>query len=188
MALPKFEDWSAPWEVDAAGVAIPEEDQKVDPKRIRKHLYNVLSDKEKLQETVKTEQAAKAELEKKVTEAAREGESESDKLRRQVEELSKKVAEGDAKSVETLKLEVALEKGLTRTQAKRLVGSNYDELVADADDLVASFGGSGEKPDGSTVVKRTPKKLHSNSDGDDDDTSSKVPAYSKDELNKLFPL
>ena len=40
------------------------------------------------------------------------------------------------------RLEVALEKGLTATQAKRLLGATKDELVADADELLESF-----KPD-----------------------------------------
>lgn len=36
--------------------------------------------------------------------------------------------------------EVALEKGLTLSQAKRLVGSTRDEFTADADDLLADIG------------------------------------------------
>lgn len=38
-----------------------------------------------------------------------------------------------------LQLEVALDKGLTATQAKRLIGSTREELEADADELLASF-------------------------------------------------
>lgn len=39
-----------------------------------------------------------------------------------------------------LRLEVAHEKGLTAAQAKRLQGTNRDELMADADDLLTNFG------------------------------------------------
>ena len=38
---------------------------------------------------------------------------------------------------------MALRKGLTEVQAKRLVGTTEEELEADAVDLLASFGGSG---------------------------------------------
>lgn len=40
------------------------------------------------------------------------------------------------------RLEVALEKGLTPSQAKRLVGSTRDELAADADELLKDLGDS----------------------------------------------
>jgi hypothetical protein len=40
---------------------------------------------------------------------------------------------------ELMRLRVAMRKGLTETQAKRLVGSSEDELEEDADDLLASF-------------------------------------------------
>lgn len=43
------------------------------------------------------------------------------------------------------RLEVALEKGLTPSQAKRLVGSTREELEADADDLLKDLGDS-QKP------------------------------------------
>lgn len=40
---------------------------------------------------------------------------------------------------ELLRLQVAAEKGLTAAQAKRLVGKTRDELLADADDFLASL-------------------------------------------------
>lgn len=66
------------------------------------------------------------------------------------------------------RLEVALEKGLTATQAKRLVGSTREELSADADELLADLGAKpGAKP------KQDPKKLHSGSSGSGDQTTGK---------------
>lgn len=55
---------------------------------------------------------------------------------------------------ETARLRVALRKGLTETQAKRLVGDTEEELEADADELLESFASKtaddgkekGEKP------------------------------------------
>ena len=42
-----------------------------------------------------------------------------------------------------MRLTVGLEKGLNPAQAKRLVGSTKEELEADADELLASFGSNG---------------------------------------------
>jgi len=50
--------------------------------------------------------------------------------------LEEKLGEADARE---LRREVAEAKGLTPAQAKRLSGKTRDELMADADDLVASF-------------------------------------------------
>lgn len=50
------------------------------------------------------------------------------------------------------RLEVALDKGLTSAQAKRLVGSTRDELEKDADELLETFGGGkGKGKDGDDV-------------------------------------
>lgn len=43
---------------------------------------------------------------------------------------------------ELLRLQVGIDKGLTPAQARRLVGTTKEELVADADDLLESFGGA----------------------------------------------
>lgn len=43
---------------------------------------------------------------------------------------------------DALKWRVGLKKGLTEAQAKRLVGGTEEELEADADELIASFGPS----------------------------------------------
>jgi hypothetical protein len=44
---------------------------------------------------------------------------------------------------ELLRLRVGLRKNLTEAQAKRLIGNTEEELEADADDLIATFGGQG---------------------------------------------
>lgn len=56
-----------------------------------------------------------------------------------------------------LQLEVAIEKGLTATQAKRLIGTTRDELEADADELVASF--KPEESDGKAPARRPTERL-----------------------------
>lgn len=49
------------------------------------------------------------------------------------------LSRADKAEGELMRLRVALRKGLTETQAKRLVGVTEDELESDADDLMASF-------------------------------------------------
>jgi hypothetical protein len=62
----------------------------------------------------------------------------------EVEKLTKQLAEANAKAdanaAKADRYEVALEKGLNLTRAKRLVGATRDELVADADELLADLG------------------------------------------------
>lgn len=69
--------------------------------------------------------------------------SEVDKLREQVETLTKSQTAAEAKA---LRAEVAMAKGLTDAQAKRLSGSTREELEADADELVEMFKGQGNNP------------------------------------------
>jgi hypothetical protein len=62
--------------------------------------------------------------------------SETDKLREQVDALTK---ERDLHASAALRHQVALSKGLTAAQAKRLVGSTQEELEADADEILEAF-------------------------------------------------
>ena len=57
---------------------------------------------------------------------------------------------------EAARLRVALRKGLTETQAKRLVGTTEKELEKDADDLVASF--KTEVTEEETSTRRRPQE------------------------------
>ena len=66
---------------------------------------------------------------------------------------AEKAAESTASEV--LRLRVALRKGLTESQAKRLIGSTEDEIEADADELLASFTSPG-KPGGKPRERLTP--------------------------------
>jgi hypothetical protein len=60
-------------------------------------------------------------------------------LERASAEAQQHMSRADKAEGELMRLRVALRKGLTETQAKRLVGTSEDELEADADDLMASF-------------------------------------------------
>lgn len=72
---------------------------------------------------------------------------------KQAEETAAAIADAADARAQLLRYEVASEKGLTANQAKRLVGSTKDELLKDADVLLAdinpnatSFDGGARKP------------------------------------------
>lgn len=63
------------------------------------------------------------------------------------------------KELESERHLVALEKGLTASQAKRLVGSTRDEFLADADQLLADLGDKAGAP---AIPKADPSQGPSN--------------------------
>ena len=67
-------------------------------------------------------------------------------LQKLQEERDALKAERDSLSLETMRREVAEEKGLTPAQARRLVGSTREELEADADDVLSAFPVTPAKP------------------------------------------
>lgn len=81
-----------------------------------------------------------AERRRKLKEFEDRDKTDLQKLQDELDEARKDAAAG-------MRWKVALDKGLTATQAKRLVGETYDELVADADELVADLGLNPEIPD-----------------------------------------
>lgn len=60
-------------------------------------------------------------------------------IERAANEAATNLSRAEKAEGELMRLRVALDKGLTETQAKRLIGSTPEELEADADDLLASF-------------------------------------------------
>lgn len=72
----------------------------------------------------------------KVDELEASKKSDVDRLTEQVETLTKAQATSDEKA---LRAEVAMAKGLTPAQAKRLAGTSREELEADADEILEVF-------------------------------------------------
>jgi hypothetical protein len=99
------------------------------------------------------ERAARKKLEDEVKElrplAAKAKEAEDAKkgeVERLTEQLAAATRERDAAMVDRDKFKVGLAKGLTLTQAKRLVGSTEDEFTTDADELIADLGAKPGEP------------------------------------------
>lgn len=67
-----------------------------------------------------------------------------DRDKTEIERASEKLTElektATSATVDAIRFEIALDKGLTKNQAKRLVGSTREELEADADELVKDLG------------------------------------------------
>ncbi len=63
-------------------------------------------------------------------------------------------------NIQALRYEIALEKGLTKAQARRLVGESREELEEDAEEMVKEFGFKAKNKDDQTQ----------DDDKDDDDT------------------
>jgi len=77
-----------------------------------------------------------AEAAQKLAEIENANKTEVEKLTERATAAEQRAAQVELASIRN---EIALEKGLTPSQAKRLVGSTRDELAADADDLLADL-------------------------------------------------
>lgn len=87
---------------------------------------------------------------------------ELEKWKGRAEEAERKLADIEPR---LLRAEVAAEKGLTGSLAKRLVGATREELEADADELLKDFGGKNgkdgkgdEEPDKGDNLRRRPEE------------------------------
>lgn len=143
--LPKFEDWKAPWEVDSEGNDLPEESQNFDAAAARKRIYDLMSDKNRLQTSRDEVTTRVEELETQISELG--DPADLKKLQDELEQTRQErdAAKGDIKA---LQFEVALEKGLTKRQALRLIGKDREELEADAEALLEDLGVKSDQNDG----------------------------------------
>ena len=82
------------------------------------------------------EAKANADAAKRLKEMEDAEKSEIDRAKEATAAAEKRAAEAEAKA---LRAEIAAEKGLTLSQAKRLIGSTREELEADADELLQAF-------------------------------------------------
>lgn len=187
--MPKLDDWNAPWELDENGNVLAEEEQQLDPVKLKKYLHGLLTDKERLQTTVTEVTTKRDELQGQIDEQARKGESDVERLQRELREANERADKAGQTSIETLKLRVALRKGLSEVQAKRLVGTTEDELEADADELVESFGGNGKEGEGEPAPRRQPKRLSNSGDPEpDSDPEVDVDKVLENEIPRLGGL
>lgn len=158
--LPKFEDWTPPWG-----------DGEFDADKAARLVYNLHVDKEALQGKVAEVETERQALQGKVDEFETKDLSEIDRLKRENEKLKTEKPASAGESKETIRLRVALEKGLTLAQAKRLAGDTEDELSADADAYLQEHGLTGgnrdsedEKPPSARATGRVKTGLNRSGD------------------------
>lgn len=154
--MPAFQDWTPPW---------GEDDEKLDPTKVKKLIYNLHVDKETLQGKVADVTTERDGLKTKVEEHESKDLSENEKLKREIEKLKDKAPKGDDLAVERLRL--ALRHGFTESQAARLVGSTADELEADAKVLARDLGIKGKS--------KSRQGDDGDNDGDDDHEDNGLP-------------
>lgn len=107
--------------------ATGESDEKLVPRSIL----------QKVERQLKEANRKSGEFERKLKAIEDKDKSDSEKASERLAELEQSKARSDR---EAAQLRVAIKKGLTLTQAKRLIGETDEELEADADDLLESFG------------------------------------------------
>lgn len=158
--VPKFEEYRAPWETEAG------EDAEIDKGKLKKYIHGLLSDKDGLQAKVSTLTTERDEALSKAQEAARQSETDAERQAREAEERKQREEQAKGLELDNARLRVALAKGLSETQAKRLVGNTAEELAADADELLREFGGTGETEEG--TPRQQPRKLTNSGDPEPD--------------------
>lgn len=105
-------------------------DEDFDPQRAWQLVQNLRGDLEKAK-------ADRDGLKGKVDEHERGKLSETEKLATDLDSFRQRAEKAEG---HLLRMEVATAKGLTLAQAKRLQGANKEELEADADELLETFG------------------------------------------------
>jgi hypothetical protein len=134
---------------DAAAAKKPwGDDADFDPEKAWKLITN-------LREDVAKSKKANGELAAKVKDFEDASKTEQE---RAAEAAQTATQQAEAATREAARLRIALKKGLTETQAKRLVGDTEEELEKDADDLLESFkDDEGESDDGNSRRTPTPR-------------------------------
>lgn len=176
--LGKIEDFQAPWESETGA------DAEIDSAKLKKYLFNLLTDKAKAEDAAEEANGKVAEAEKAVEDAKTEfakGDT-TGKIAELEGKLSKAQEEAKTAQGNLLRLEVATEKGLTPQQAKRLQGETKEDLEADADEILETFGikqpaqqDDNEQDDDDDEVRTTPRpRLRLTNPGDDGGDSGQI--------------
>jgi hypothetical protein len=174
--FPKFEEWQAPWEKSKTDF---------DAEKAKSLVYSLSKEIAETKERHAT-QLADVETERdtlktKVEEHETKDLSEVERLKRENERLkdaqTQAKAKPDKSDLTVARLELALEHGLTKDQARRLIGETAEELAADAKVLVEQFGGQSAGAAGKPPSQKpAAKNLHSGLGDDGDDMDASTPA------------
>jgi len=140
-----LETYKAPWEIDGDGNDLPDDQQEIDPARLKKYLFGLISDKETAVEARDKAQADLTVANEALNEKARKDESDEQRRAREAQERDAELETLRTQGRRSLALEVALDQdGITKVQAKALAkvlqGNTEEELDASAKTLISELG------------------------------------------------
>lgn len=169
------ETYKAPWEVNAEGVDIPEDEQEVDTERLKKYLVGLLNDKEQATEARDAAQLELSEAQGKLEDKSRKDETDTERAARDAEARAQDKQEAAAAKREALALRVALkQKGISGEDAVELAeilkGDTEEELQEHAERLVKKFklgqapAGDDDEDDDEPTPATRPRRLRSPGD------------------------
>ena len=173
--LGKIDDFQAPWESETGS------DAEIDAAKLKKYLFNLLTDKAKAEDAAEEANGKVAEAEKNLEDAKAEfakGDT-TGKVAELEGKLSKAQEEAKTAQGNLLRLEVATEKGLTPKQAKRLQGETKEDLEADADEILETFGvqpakQQDEDDEDENTGRTSPRRLNLVNPGDSGDGGGEI--------------
>lgn len=161
--------------------------EDLDPTRLTNYVLGLMNDKIKAQNSRDTAVEEKQTAEDRIAELEDAG-ADAAKVDDRIKELQKENRDlkknAEKPSEREMRLEVAIDKGLTVKQAERLRGNSLDELLADADEYLAEVGGSkkdgeGEEEAGSSEPKapptRRPQQMNNGFKGGEPTIEDKLP-------------
>lgn len=119
-------------------------EQKADEKQLAPEGERALERIKAELKEAKAKAKANEDAAKRLADIEEANQTEQQKIAARAEKAERELA---AERLNGWRTSVALEKGLTASQAKRLVGNTRDELTADADELLADIGAAKEKQD-----------------------------------------
>ena len=123
------------------------DDKDFDPDKAWSLIENLRADRKRDRERLEALEKAERDRE----DAAKTEEQRREEARQRAEQEAKE------SKIEAARLRVALAKGFTETQAKRLIGETEEELAADADELLATFTSEGEGEGEQVSLPRRPQ-------------------------------
>jgi len=199
----EFEKFLAPWEHDGDGKAL-DEPAEVEPGKLKKFIYDLLSDKEKLGETVADKEAELANAQETLTTMQREKETEDERRAREDKEREERYAALEAEKVERDKVKAISkhfkEQGIEADRAERLAGrvtgKTEKDWISSAEELVEDGFRLSDKPaveqereqeeEETDGLTSTPRRVV-RSDGKPPKTAKESTKSFAEELDELIP-
>lgn len=137
--LSKFEDFKTPWE---------EKGEDIDPARLKKYVYDLLSDRESRDATIASLRAENKTLGSELSTAKDASLTAEQRAEKAAEAQKERDARYEKLERENAKLRVGQEKGLNAKQMRYLTGDTEEDLAKNADQILEDFAGTDDSKGG----------------------------------------